>query len=104
VTATTAVNPTNRRARTAPRRRASPRSCSAASRWLAMALSTPRERFVALRNLLPSASSSKQRWDEIEQTKLDLVEEIAAECDLYWGPGSAPKMCQCIPPGPKLST
>ena len=47
-----------------------------------MALSTPRERFVALRDLLPSASSSKQWSDKIEQTKPDPVEEIAAESDL----------------------
>jgi hypothetical protein len=69
-----------------------------------MALSTPRERFVALRDLLPSASSSKQWWDEIKQTKLDLVEEIAAECDLILGAWLCPQMRQCIPPGSKLST
>jgi hypothetical protein len=71
VTAATAANPMNRRARTATRRRASPRSCSAS-----------RERFVVLRDLFPSASSSKQWSDKIEQTKLDLVEELAAESDL----------------------
>ena len=58
-----------------------------------------------LEDLLPSASSTKQWSDKIEQTKLDLVEEIAAESDLISRVlAPIPKMCQCIPPAPKLST
>ena len=57
-----------------------------------MALSTPRERFVALRDLFPSASSSKQWWGKIEQTKFDLVEEIAAESDLILRGSGSPNV------------
>jgi hypothetical protein len=44
--------------------------------------------------------------DKIEQTKLRLSsrgDRRRGRPDIE-GPGSAPKMCQCIPPAPKLST
>jgi hypothetical protein len=39
----------------------------------------------------------------MELTKLDLVEEIAAESDLILRAWLRSTMCQCIPPAPKLS-
>jgi hypothetical protein len=57
-----------------------------------------------LEGLLPSASSSKQWLDRIEQTKLDLVGEIAAESDLILRGLAPPQKMPCIAPAPKLST
>jgi hypothetical protein len=53
----------NRRARTATRRRAFAEIVGGDLQVVGDALSTSRERFVALRDLHPSASSSKQ-WSD----------------------------------------
>jgi hypothetical protein len=104
VTAATAANPMNRHARTATRRRASPRSCSATSRVVGDGVLDAEGALRFLEGLFPSASSSKQWLDRIEQTKLDLVGEIAAESDLILRGLAPPQKMPCIPPAPKLST